>query len=114
LDRQSFDGSISTAFRETTAWFLGDDDDLPLFSPPKISLAATRQGSDVGERVISVTLQSTCDPLSIRWEGDGAVEGRGREITWRPTSDAAQLRVAVRSEGGIAVTAIRAVDVAVV
>jgi hypothetical protein len=46
--------------------------------------------------------------MSLRWESNGEVEGEGREVTWRPASRDDQLRVAVRTPGGVAVTSLRA------
>lgn len=110
LDRPDVNGSVSAAFRETTSWPLGEADELPLFRPPRIALSAHREISD-GDEVIVVSLDSSCEPMSFRWESDGVVVGEGKTVTWHPESKSAQIRLAVRTEGGVAVTALRAVDV---
>lgn len=62
--------------------------DLPLWSPPKIALSAVREGE-----AVRVRLAASPGTLSVRWEGDGAIEGEGREVLWRPESSRDQLRV---------------------
>jgi hypothetical protein len=49
--------------------------------------------------------------MNLRWEGDGTIRGRGRCVRWIPDSDSAQLRVAARTAGGVAVAALRATAV---
>jgi hypothetical protein len=51
------------------------------------------------------------DAVSTRWESDGLIEGAGREVLWIPEADTDQIRVGVRTRGGVAVLALRAKDV---
>jgi radical SAM superfamily enzyme YgiQ (UPF0313 family) len=80
--------------------------DLPLFDPPAIALVARRDG----ERVV-VTIEGGPEALTSRWQSEGRVEGAGREVVWTPCSPDDQIRVAVRSRGGVAVVALRASEV---
>ncbi len=82
--------------------------DLPLFDPPKVALAARREGD-----VIHVSLD-THALVSTRWEGDGEVVGDGVSVTWKPTRPSDRLRVAVRSRGGVAIVSLRAEEAALV
>ena len=77
--------------------------DLPLFAPPAVSIRAT--ATQAGAR-----LELTCTdaPVTMRWEGDGQLQGQGMQVTWTPDSDTDQARVAVRAAGGVAVATIRA------
>jgi hypothetical protein len=77
--------------------------DLPLFGPPMIELEAMREGE-----AIRVILRGEPEQLGLRWEAEGVVEGSGREVLWHPDGPLAQLRVAARTEGGVAVAALRA------
>jgi len=77
--------------------------DLPFFAPPEIRLHARRRGE-----VIEVTLAGGDPEMSIRWESEGLVDGAAREIRWRPAAEDDQLRVGVRTRGGVAVAALRA------
>ncbi len=45
---------------------------------------------------------------SVRRESEGLVEGAAREIRWRPAAEDDQLRVGVRTRGGVAVATLRA------
>lgn len=80
--------------------------DLPLYAPPRIALRASREGS-----ALRVSVAAPPGPLSLRWEGDGAIEGEGREVLWRPSSGNDQIRVGARTRGGVAVATLRARDV---
>jgi hypothetical protein len=101
----------SASFTDTTTWSIGDADDLPLYRPPRISLAARREPTATGNDLIVVSLESSCTPMSVRWSADGTIRERGSTVRWLPDSEWAQLRVAVRTRGGVAVAAIRAADV---
>jgi hypothetical protein len=92
-------------WRDTAPEAITRTPDLPLFYPPAVRLTATREGDGVRVRLVG-------GPRAIRtrWEGDGELVGEGREVTWRPDSERDQLRVGVRSRGGIAVAALRAGD----
>ena len=48
--------------------------------------------------------------VTTRWQCEGRVEGEGREVLWVPESTSDHLTCAVRSDGGIAVVSLRAVD----
>jgi anaerobic magnesium-protoporphyrin IX monomethyl ester cyclase len=78
--------------------------DLPLYDPPLPVLEAERRGE-------SVVVRLCCGggrPVNTRWEGDGRIEGEGMEVRWVPECDDDQIRVAVRSTGGVAVVTLRA------
>ncbi len=77
--------------------------DLPFHAPPEIRLRAQR-----GDSGIAVVVHGGPAAMTIRWDPDGEIEGEGREVVWHPTGEEAQLRVAARTHGGIAVTSIRA------
>ncbi len=77
--------------------------DLPLDDPPAPTLSAQRDGE-----VVRVAITGVHVPFSTRWECDGVVYGDGPEVAWTPRSEHDQLRVAVRSRGGVAVVTLRA------
>lgn len=80
--------------------------DLPLHTPPQIALrVVTRAEGDA--QGYEVRLRCDASPISLRWEGDGQIAGEGAVVRWQPATDGDQLRVVVRSAGGIAVTALR-------
>jgi radical SAM superfamily enzyme YgiQ (UPF0313 family) len=91
-------------WRDTTVRGASRSTDMPLHEPPSISLEARREG----ERVV-VRLVGGEEPMSVRWEGalEGAVD-QEREVVWTPSSPSDQLRVAVRTRGGVAITSVRA------
>lgn len=80
--------------------------DLPLFDPPAVSLHGVRDGD-----VIHLRLDCPVRAISTRWEGDGEVDGDGREARWVPGNDTDQVRVGVRSAGGVVVATLRAREV---
>jgi len=75
--------------------------DLPMHRPPVVSLDASREADG-----LRVALRAGPDEMTIRWEGDGTIEGDGREVRWTPASPTDRLRVAVRTKGGIAVVSL--------
>jgi anaerobic magnesium-protoporphyrin IX monomethyl ester cyclase len=83
------------------------DPGLPLSRPPEITLDGTWAGGNV-----EVTLRGADEPLSLRWESQGAVEATDRRVTWTPASDQDQLNVAVRGHDGVAVAELRLCQVA--
>jgi len=90
-------------WRDTSAPGARRSTDMPFHRPPSISLDARRDGG----RVI-VRLVGGDDAMSIRWEGAEGPSDEQREVTWMPSSPFDQLRVAVRTEGGVAITSVRA------
>ena len=90
-------------WRDTSARGARRSTDLPLHQPPSISLDARREG----ERVL-VRLVGGEDAMSIRWEGAEGASDDQRVAVWTPSSPFDQLRVAVRTEGGVAITSLRA------
>jgi hypothetical protein len=78
--------------------------DLPLFDPPQPALRASRGPS--GE--LRVRVECGASPVTTRWEADGVMTGQGMEVAWHPQRDTDRIRVAVRSEGGVAVLSLRA------
>ncbi|MBN2195184.1 MAG: radical SAM protein [Polyangiaceae bacterium] len=95
--------AVVDAWRSTAPRRARRSEDLPFFAPPEIRLHARR----VGDR-IEATLVGGETEMSIRWEGEGVIEGAEREIRWRPVSPDDQLRVGVRTRGGVAVATLRA------
>jgi len=93
-------------WQDTTPKRSARTDDLPLFEPPTMALHATRDGA----RVV-VTLAGGPEAISTRWQAEGEIIGDGRAIEWIPSSSEDHLRVAIRSKGGVAVIALRAVEV---
>jgi hypothetical protein len=83
--------------------------DLPLHDPPRPALRAERHGE-------ALAVELCCDAtVTARWEGDGRIELRPddeRRVLWTPECETDQLRVGVRSAGGVAVATLRALDVA--
>ncbi len=79
---------------------------LALSAPPEVSLAA--RDDDGAVRVEIVGLKSLA---GTRWEGDGVIEGDGPAVRWRPEGGDDQIRVAMRTQSGVAVLALRARDV---
>ena len=77
--------------------------DLPLYELPEVSLVP-----QVREDGVHVHLQAEPVSLGIRWETDGKLTGEGRDVVWQPACDDDQLRVAVRTRGGVAITSLRA------
>jgi len=80
--------------------------DLPLFDPPNVRLSARRDGD-----AIRVEVQGGPETITTRWQADGVVDGDGREVVWRPSSDEDLLCVAIRSRGGVTTTLLRPGDV---
>ncbi len=78
--------------------------DLPFSEPPEVRIRARREGD-----VVVARLEGGPDAVSVRWQGEGSIEGDGREVRWRPDNAADDtLRAAVRSRGGLAVVSVRA------
>ncbi len=82
------------------------DEAVALYAPPEASLAVERV-----EGAVRVQVRLGDALASTRWEGDGRISGEGREVRWEPVGADDQLRVAVRTRGGVAVLALRACDV---
>lgn len=78
--------------------------DLPLYDPPELELAATRVGDAFEVRLVGVP-----EGASTRWEALGAVEPAGAAARWTPAAAADDaLVVAVRTQGGVGVASLRA------
>lgn len=80
--------------------------DLPLPEPPVVRLDPTRTDDGIEVRAIGHE-----EAMTLRWEGDGEIEGEGRAVMWRPGSPQDQLRLGVRTRGGVAIVSLRACDV---
>jgi len=81
--------------------------DLALWDAPQVTLSAKR----VGDQVVAQVCGGP-PTVGTRWQAEGSVDTLdGRTITWTPSSADDRLAVAVRSEGGITVLALRARDV---
>jgi hypothetical protein len=93
-------------WRDTTPRGLTRSEDLPLFDPPRITLASHM----IGE-AIHVTVGEGEPNMSIRWECEGKLVGEGREVVWYPASADDALRLAARTRGGLVFTLLRARDV---
>jgi hypothetical protein len=81
---------------------------LPLFDAPTVALRSEQIVGDPGAH--AVYLVRKAEALSFRWEGDGEIDGDGDRVVWRPSRVNDQLRVAIRSQGGVTVLALRAED----
>ncbi len=79
-------------------------EDLPLFDPPDIELAATsKQG------VVHARLAGVPEGATMRWEALGRIAGEGLEVQWTPADEKDDaLKVAVRTRGGISLASVRA------
>lgn len=80
--------------------------DLPLALPPAPELRARRDGE-----LVRVTIEGVREAFGTRWEAEGAIDGDGPSVAWRPASSEDQLAVAVRTKGGVAVVTLRASSV---
>jgi hypothetical protein len=60
---------------------------------------------------VEVSLRSPDRNLSLRWQSDGKVVGKGRQVVWHPQSSDDALRVAARGEHGVVFALLRARDV---
>jgi len=76
---------------------------IALYAPPRPKLVATREGDAVRVRVGNVDTS-----FSARWDAEGVIVGDEGEVLWTPANEADHLRVAIRTEGGVAVVSLRA------
>ena len=90
-------------WRDTSPRRAVRSNDLPFYDPPSLRLAAEPEGN-----AIRVSIRGVRDPMSSRWESEGAIVGEGESVLWTPASPDDQLRVAVRTRGGVAVATLRA------
>ncbi len=93
-------------WRDTTPKRARRDRAVALWAPPDARLHAVREDGAVR---VSVVVGDA--PASTRWEGDGPIDGDGSSVRWHPGSGDDQLRVAIRTRGGVAVLALRAREV---
>ena len=93
-------------WRETAPKRSRRDAVIALHAPPDASLVVRRGDGDV-----RVSVEIGGAPASARWEGDGAIVDEGLSARWTPGDPEDQLRVAVRTRGGVAVLALRACEV---
>jgi len=93
-------------WRDTTPRAVERTDDLPLSSPPDVTLEAVREGD-----AVRLTLRGAPSSIGTRWRSRGVIEGDGNEVLWRPSSRDDALRVAVRTTGGVAIVSLRAVEI---
>jgi hypothetical protein len=77
--------------------------DLPLHDPPDVRLVASAVGD-----TYAVRIEGLGAAVSMRWESAGRIEGDGDTVIWSPADPDDQIRVAVRSLGGVSVVSIRA------
>jgi anaerobic magnesium-protoporphyrin IX monomethyl ester cyclase len=94
-------------WRDTSPRRTARSSDLPLFYPPAVSLQACVEADGV-----RVHLECDACAAGLRWESDGRIEGEGRDVLWYPASDEDQIRVAVRTAGGVAISTLRACTLA--
>ncbi len=78
--------------------------DLPLFAPPRAEIKGEREGESLR------LFLKTQGAVSTTWRGEGRIEGDGLEISWWPEHPDDQIRVAIRSTGGVMIKAHRARD----
>jgi hypothetical protein len=89
-------------WRDTTPRRAERTADLPLWAPPDLRLEARTVLGAVEVRVVGAL-----GPATTRWESEaGPVEGEGLVVRWSPAVDD-QLRVAIRTRGGVGVLALR-------
>ena len=93
-------------WRDTTPRRSRRDETVALWAPPDAALRIERD-----EGVVRVRVDTAGAAATTRWEGDGRIVGDGFEVCWEPGGAEDQLRVAVRTRGGVAVLALRACDV---
>jgi anaerobic magnesium-protoporphyrin IX monomethyl ester cyclase len=106
-DRRLIEAPDIDRWRDTAPRHVTRTTDLPLFDPPSVQLAAASDD----EQSVEVQLVGVGETVSARWEGDGEIVGKGAVVRWLPASETDQIRVGVRSSGGVAVAALRAKDV---
>jgi hypothetical protein len=82
------------------------DDAVALYAPPDASLSTSRV-----DRGVTVSVEGIVGAASARWEGDGVIDDDGLSARWTPAGPDDQLRVALRTRGGVAVLALRASEV---
>jgi hypothetical protein len=90
-------------WRDTSPKRAVRSDDLPMYDPPDIRIAARREG-----RAIIARVEGGPSTIGTKWEAEGSIDGDGREVRWTPSDDRDTLRVAVRARGGFAVVSVRA------
>jgi hypothetical protein len=71
-----------------------------------VNLLAVRCGDK-----IRVSIVGTTEPANTCWESRGSTQGEGLEVLWAPKDTDDQLRVAIRSHGGVTIAAIRAKEI---
>lgn len=97
---------IQEHWRDTSPRRAARTGDLPLNDPPELKLAARRF-----DGAIEVVVGDSVEPRSLKVECDGQLVVDGARVSWVPSSDDDQLRVAVRTRGGVAVATVRAREV---
>jgi anaerobic magnesium-protoporphyrin IX monomethyl ester cyclase len=93
-------------FRDTRVRRTVRRDQLALYDPPDVTLQATRARDH-----IHVTIVGLVEPANTRWASRGKLDGQGLSVRWIPGSKDDQLRVAIRTKGGVTIAALRARDV---
>ena len=91
-------------WRETAVQDVMRTTDLPLFDPPRVRLRATWKDGAVEARLEGVPDAGA----TLRWQAEGPIEGEGEVVRWSPAAADDQLRVAIRTKGGVAITSVRA------
>jgi len=97
------DNRLVDHWRDTTPRRASRSADLPLHDPPDVRLVGERDGDRVTVRLLDAPAEA-----GIRWEALGEVTGNGAEVRWTPAGPEDQIRVGVRTRGGIAVVSLRA------
>ena len=102
--------TVIDQWRDTTARKVMRTTDLPLADPPGVRLVGRWLDDAVEVRLLGAPASVT-----LRWQTDGEVQGllddASATLTWTPKDDDDQLRVAVRSKGGVAITSLRVPEV---
>ncbi|MBT3218848.1 MAG: hypothetical protein HN348_07130 [Proteobacteria bacterium] len=101
-----FEADGAVASWRNTAVVTARSSDLPLHSPPRLKVVTTLRDEGVEVAVLGLP-----EAVSLRWEARGEIgdseAGDGRQVLWIPAGREDQIRVAVRTHGGVYVSAVR-------
>ena len=93
-------------FRDTRTRRTVRHPDLPLFDPPEVALESKRAKNGFEVSVVGLSEDAT-----TRWQSRGKIAGSGLVVQWVPEDPDDELRVAVRTQGGVTIAALRVKDI---